>query len=502
MLGIYVHTHWAYNRPYAARTWSLADWEGFLAGLAFLGYDQVLLWPLLDAMPARPTPSDIEYLQTVHQVIDRAHDRFGMQVAVVVCANTMGNQQAADYAYHARPYFRCERKINPRDSEEVQQFLAAREQVFRPIANADTLAIIDSDPGGYVGSSNAEFVELAQKQVDLFRRFNKHASFAYWMLYGWETYNKFWARIAACKDEESVLDHPSPASELDVEVFVETLTLLRDRIAEPWGVYVGFDEHFEVTERLGMTDKRAYFPYGLIESEPSFPLIEYSPAAIAAGVNRLPASARPGGLLGNAQTHCLQLPHHYLFAHYARGGTENKVAIGEFGDNLLPGHGALLARAWQAVAGNDPQAQRSLAARVRGRMGGSHRLGPCSGLLFGDADRFLRDLADNLSVRAALGELGSVLAHGQESRPALQQFRACFADYQRRTGFVDAYGGTLHRLLNEPLARLGDDRVNRVLRQCEDWRDPTARHQALIRLLDVLACYGDGFPRVSDHDRT
>ncbi len=313
----------------------------------------------------------------------------------------------------------------------------------------------------------------------LFRRFNRHASFDYWMLYGWETYNKFWARIAACKHNGSLLAHPSPASALNADVFVETLALLRDRIAEPWGVYVGFDEHFEATERLGMADKRTYFPYGLIESEPSFPLIEYSPTTIAEGITRLPADARPRGLLGNAQTHCLQLPHLYLFAHFARGGTEDSIAISELGDNLLQGHGGMLAQAWQAIAGNDPQAQRSLAATVRRQIGRSHRLGPCSGLLFGDADRFLGDLAGNLLVRAALIELGFALTAGQEPRPALRQFLECFGDWQRRTGFVDAYGGTLYRLLNEPLARLGDDQVDRVRRQHDDWRDPTARHQAL-----------------------
>ena len=100
------------------------------------------------------------------------------------------------------------------------------------------------------------------------------------MLYGWETYNRFWARVAASEEEGQVPDHPSPASELDVDVFVETLTLLQDRVAEPWGVYVWFDEHFEATDRLGMADKRAYFPYGLIEFEPSFPLIEFSPTSI------------------------------------------------------------------------------------------------------------------------------------------------------------------------------------------------------------------------------
>ena len=196
------------------------------------------------------------------------------------------------------------------------------------------------------------------------------------MLYGWETYNRFWARLAACEQQGSRPDHPSPASELDADVFVETLALLRDRIAEPWGVYVGFDEHLQATERLGMVDKRVYFPYGLIEDEPSFPLIEYSPATIAKGIARLPAEARPRGVLGNAQTHCLQLPHLYLFAHFGRGGTEQNVALDQFGDDLLPGHGVLLAQAWQAIAGNEPQAQRSLAASVRHHVGSPHALGP------------------------------------------------------------------------------------------------------------------------------
>ena len=415
----------------------------------------------------------------------------------------MGNQQAADYTCHARPYFRCERKIDPRDSEEVQQFLTARERVFKLIADADTLTIINSDPGGYVGSSNAEFVGLVQRQVELFRRFNEHASFAYWMLYGWETYNDFWARMAACKRQDSVLEHPSPASELDVDVFVETLTLLRDRVAEPWEVYVGFDEHFEATKRLGMVDKRAYFPYGLIESEPSFPLIEYSPAAIAAGVARLSADARPRGLLGNAQTHCLQLPHLYLFAHYGRGGTEHNIAIPEFGDSLLPGHGAMLARAWQAIGGGDPQAQRSLAATVRSRIGGSHRLGPCLGLLFGDADRFLRDLADNLLVCAALIELGSVLARGQEPRPALQQFLDCFGEYRAAGPVLSTL--TAERSTDCSTSRWPSLEMTVSIGFCGSVTIGATRPRAIRPCSDCSTSWrttGKPSQKVSDHDRT
>jgi len=40
ILGMYVHQHWPYNHPYAARTWTLADWR----------VRQALAWSFLSAM--------------------------------------------------------------------------------------------------------------------------------------------------------------------------------------------------------------------------------------------------------------------------------------------------------------------------------------------------------------------------------------------------------------------------------------------------------------------
>ena len=36
-VGMYVHTHWGYGYPYAARTWRIGDWELFLAALRSAG---------------------------------------------------------------------------------------------------------------------------------------------------------------------------------------------------------------------------------------------------------------------------------------------------------------------------------------------------------------------------------------------------------------------------------------------------------------------------------
>ena len=80
MLGMYIHTHWGYSHPYAARSWSLEDWCGYLAALKELGYDLVMFWPLLDSMPLQPTPSDQGFLARTAKVIDMAHRQFGMQV--------------------------------------------------------------------------------------------------------------------------------------------------------------------------------------------------------------------------------------------------------------------------------------------------------------------------------------------------------------------------------------------------------------------------------------
>ena len=435
-------------------------------------------------------------------MIDLAHGRFDMKVAVVVCANTMGNQHAADYTYQERPYFRCERKINPRDSAAVQQFLTARATVFRLIANADTLTIIDSDPGGYIGSTNAEFVELVQKQVELFRRFNGRASFDYWMLYGWETYNEFWARIAASNGKMTCPAIRRPRQHLNADVFAETLRLCAIRLRSPGGFTLGSTSTSRRPNGSGWSTNARTFPYGLIESEPSFPLVEYSPAAIAEGIAQVPVGARPRGLLGNAQTHCLQLPHLCLFAHDARGGTDLNVAIHEFGDNLLPGHGELLVQAWEAIGCNDPQIQRSLAARVPASMGGIRRLGPCSGLAVWQCRPIPRDLADNLLVRAALVEFGAVLAQWPGAPAGL----AAVPRMLRRVPGADRFCRRLRRnalpIAQRAAGPLGE---TRSIGSCGSMTIGATRPRATGPCSDCSTLsgeYGESSQKVSDHDRT
>lgn len=49
LVGMYIHQHWPYNYPYAARTWLVEDYRGYCGALKALGYNcqNVWGWPKL-----------------------------------------------------------------------------------------------------------------------------------------------------------------------------------------------------------------------------------------------------------------------------------------------------------------------------------------------------------------------------------------------------------------------------------------------------------------------
>jgi len=486
MLGMYIHMHWSYRHPYAARTWSVDDWRSVLTGLRSLGYDFIQIWPMLDAMPPEPTASDLAFLGKLGRVIRMAQDEMGMRVTIVSCPNTIGNEKSTHYTFEDRPYFACERKINPADPAEVAVLLEGRRQQFAPISHADAVVVIDSDPGGYIGSTNEEFVALMAGQIGVMRELNPAAELVYWMHFGWENYNRFWAAAQQSQSGATAqLFEPKPS------VFEETLALARDRIAEPWSVLANNSlwGHRQATDALGLTGKRCGLHYGLIEGEPTFPFTNCHPSLIADAVRGYVPSDYPRGFLANAQTHVLQLPHTYLVAEHWLRGAEARPDLAAFAEQVIPGLGELIASAWGAVEGADGPLMRELARALRTEVGKPHAMGASSGLLLGDADRFLTDLAMNLEVRAGLVALKETLDAGGDARPALRNLLAVLRPYQERLGFVDAYGGPLYGGLNMQVRRLNDPAINAVLTQFDSWRDPAVRHGILLRLLAAVEAY-------------
>lgn len=483
MLGMYVHTHWSYNRPYAARTWTLDDWQRYLRGLASLGYDAVMLWPQCDVMPVHPNESDMAFLHKVRAIIRFAHDDLGMKFAIVAAANSIGNAESAQYRFEERPYFLCEEHVNPSDKAAMKTFLEGRRRQFEPLSEADTLVIIDSDPGGYPGSTTEEFIAAVRAQLSIFRRLNSRSEFRLWLWFGWRNQCRF---LEALQQGETNPIHCY--FENQKQAVAEELELLKDQVEEPWSVTVGLPCHIALTEHAPFAQRRLFFPYGLVEGEPTFPLTEYQPALLASRFAEFSFTAQryPCGAMANAQTHCLQLPHTYLFAHLANGRAPVDANPAEFAERLLPDCGELLVAAWRSVGEAEPKRQRDIAAQIRSRLDRATFLEDRSGLLFGAPARFLTDLAMNLEVRAALREFADAVASSAHVQPSLAALLPILKAYQERVGFTNACGGPLRTLLIEPAASLGDADITLALRNFDDWRHPERRRVAVPVLLDAL----------------
>lgn len=297
LVGMYVHQHWPYNRPYAARTWTLEDWRGYADGLVKLGYNTILVWPMIETMPEPLTPSDQEQLAKTAKVIDMLHGEFGMQVWLALCPNVgVDDREASKATAWKRHFFYCDTRVNPGDPAAMQQLMARREKLLRPLAKVDAISIIDSDPGGYPGSTGAEFVNLLAEHRKLFDRLRPGIELVYWMHVGWEGYCRFY--------QTGKFSWGTPQEQVDV------LTRLKALNPEPWGLANGLDH----AKKVGIQSRVVSFSYGRIEGEPSFPLTNFGGDTAYQGGK----DATSRGLMGNAQTHCVQLPNTFAFA---RGST-------------------------------------------------------------------------------------------------------------------------------------------------------------------------------------
>ena len=193
--------------------------------------------------------------------------------------------------------------------------------------------------------------------------------------------------------------------------------------------------------------------------------------------------------MANAQTHCLQLPHTYVFAHLARGGSLDNLDLAGFAEEVLPGAGQVIARAWACLQAGPLEEQEAAALAVRGLMdhGQAQFLrGRLSGLLFGSAGRFLEDLAMNLEIQAGFLKLRASVHSGQGIPRATRAALSSLEAFQAHTGFADACFGLIEPGFFEPLRSLGDPLMEPVFALFNDWRSPAVRNGLLRRLFQAV----------------
>jgi hypothetical protein len=439
IVGMYVHQHWPYHHPYAARTWTMEDWRGYADGLARLGYNSILIWPVLETMPDPLTTSDQANIRKVARVIDLLHAEFKMRVYIVLCPNVAAqNEAAAKAPFEKRHFFYCDRRVDPGDPSAMKGMLDWRARLLAPLKNMDGLTIIDSDPGGYPGSTNEQFANLLMAHRRLLDGLRPGIELCYWMHVGWLGYGRFYqtGRLVFSTEEEQI----------------DMLSRLKVLHPEPWSIANGL----EFAKKAGVAERVISYNYGRIEGEPSFPMSNFG------GNNAFEGGAQPGprGVMGNAQTHCAQLPNTFAFARGAAGKPVTDSDYIAFAEELIPGQGGTIVRGWQALAGRDPEAMRVCGNELEKVAAGRLKPGPLKGLLFGSPHRFVSDLAMMLRVRAGFETLREAVEHKATVTEPLTEFVQAAAAWQRRHGYENTWWWPG---LDETLRKLNAPEVNAVL---------------------------------------
>lgn len=444
--GMYAHLHWSYNRPYALRSWTLEDWQRYIDLLAYLGFNTIQIWPMMELLPHPLSPEDQTYLERYAKLVDYAHKQRGMKVFIGSCPNNI-TEDARGVPIEKREYFDFEKRLNPGDPQALQTILEYRSDLYKTIPNADGYWVIDSDPGGWKGSPSSDFVKILKGHRDLIDRYCQRQAeqpLIYWMWFGWGT------------------DTPE-------RNWRDTLAKMKAELREPWRLHACNPQHIQACRELGLIEKAIYFPYNLVEWEPCAPLTELRFEGIAEAA-QIAAKSGINAIQGNAQTPLAQLPNIAALSHAGWGGnpaTEADEVLDRLARGLLCRDHQTLKRAWLALSEDRPEQCLDLAARLRKLSADPTARGPLTAIIGDWQPRILEDLAAMLEIHAHAVRF----AHQVDAKAADAELVAGLTDYFTsaaawldRTGYHDvrivaheSYRGVVTSALERLNGRLGPE---------------------------------------------
>jgi hypothetical protein len=421
--GMYAHTAWVYNHPYALRRWKIEDWKRYVDLLAYQRVNLLQIWNLISILPQPLSQGDRRYLEIFREVVRYARQERGFHaVWLGDAANDIALPSNVPIA--ERQFYVVHALRNPADPAGMKEITSSRQALYRANPNADGYWIIDSDPGGWPKSPSQDFVEVLKMNRALLDRTverGPRAGLIYWVLYGWGTGSKS-----------------------------ENLNRILDGIDRglPGGCQflVHFPEDLKVLAAHQLLPRTLWFRYGSIEPEPSSTYTGLRFTEIRKSFQQIAGETSLGGVMGNAQTPLLQIPNLWLYHHLAwdrryRDRDQNAVLL-DVARQVYPAAAATLARAWRLLGEDDAagslRAAEELDALLRahalGRPGTVGRYLPEEGAwLVGSLVKQLRLHAKALKLAAALDE-GDVPAIQTAAADYLDGIRAMIAE----TGFHPA----------------------------------------------------------------
>lgn len=421
--GMYAHQHWAYNHPYALRTWTVDEWKQYVDILALLRMNLFQIWSMAGILPVPLSPGDEAFLRRYPPVIEHARRNHGMEVWIGECANNVSEKQDLP-PIEQRDYFEVETLKNPADPQQMADLKRARAEFYRICDQADGYWIIDSDPGGWKGSPASEFVDilmLNRRLIDAHTRLGTKAKLIYWMWLGW-----------GISDRREV-------NWRDVAVD------LARRNPEPWLMTVANGEQLKLADELKLADRVVYYPYGAVEPEPSLPFTTVVPKVVSDVLNVPERVGQIRGVMGNAQTPICQLPNIYYFTRAIWNmdlrSADREAAMRELARLIYPEQADLVAQCWRSLGSPEaPEADR-LVRQLEKRIADNElgRPGPIGVKLFPDYAQVARDLAAQLRVHGVAMEVVRAareksIADDKVIEP-LKRYCLLSLEWRRRTGF-------------------------------------------------------------------
>ena len=391
--GFYLHGCWVFNYPFAVRCWQPADYAHMFGLLRRLGFNTVMLWPVLETIPAPLSPADRAALANYRQTIADAQAA-GLECWLTQCPNLTVPPELGAKPWAARSLMRYARNVRLDRPEEAEPFYRHRAAILEILNNADGYVTIDGDPGGYPGARPAEFLEVFRRDRQTIDRAGTHPKTQKvipWIWCGWGT--------------KGVWREP-------IEPFVRaTLATLKPRPLEPFELLPGRSIreghangriNMDLVSQAGLLDRSTLMLYEIIEFEPSVPSARLQLADVRRVIREeLTRSSAARGCFGNAQQPVMVLPNLYLFGRGAQDPAyldqPDEKVLGDLA-RLLGGPPELLVPAWSCLGLPLERIPGDLPARLR-----STRLsGAAAADLPGGPERYLEILACHADAQIRL----------------------------------------------------------------------------------------------------
>ncbi len=346
--GFYLHAGWEYAYPFAVRTWTRSDYDSMFALLARLGFDTVMLWPMMESVPPPLSTRDAEDLARFREVIGDAQQQ-GLACWLTQCANLTTRPEIASQPLakrHLMPFAQPVRLDNPMQRDP---YLAHRAALQKIVNNADAYVTIDGDPGGYPGAAPVDFLRVLEADHDTIARIGTHAKRQKIVPWLWAGWGADWEKNGVWKE---------PLEPLTAPVLLE----LKRGMRGPWEILCGRSHregwangrtNIELAERANLIDRSVLLFYEVVEFEPTPPAAVIQFDLIRGAMRQELKHARTcRGCFANAQQPVMVLPNLYLFARAAWDPDYLDEPDGRVLDDcseFFGGPSALLSPAWQCL---------------------------------------------------------------------------------------------------------------------------------------------------------